>query len=164
MKTDTVSNRMQSLLILYDMQTIFFTNVIDGILDKDAHDRLNTKANHVAWLTGTLVQQRYFIAKEFGSKLKPSGDELFKYNQGIKEDAIYPALDQYKKDWDLISPVARNAFAGFTDEKLDSEIEMGGMKMSFYDMITFTVYREANCIGQIALWRRLLGYEAMKYE
>lgn len=67
MKTDTVSNRMQSLLILYDMQTIFFTNVIDGILDKDAHDRLNTKANHVAWLTGTLVQQRYFIAKEFGS-------------------------------------------------------------------------------------------------
>ena len=164
MKTDTVSNRMQSLLVLYDMQTIFFTNVIDGILDKDAHDRLNTKANHVAWLTGTLVQQRYFIAKEFGSELKPSGDELFKNNQGIKEDAIYPALDQYKKDWDLISPVARNAFAGFTDEKLDSEIEMGGMKMSFFDMVAFTIYREANCIGQIALWRRLLGYEAMKYE
>ena len=30
-----------------------------------------------------------------------------------------------------------------------------------FDFITFMCYREANCIGQIALWRRLLGYEAM---
>ena len=164
MKIQTASSRMQSLIVLYDMQTIFFTNSIDGIFDKDAHNRLNTKANHVAWLTGTLVQQRYFIAKEFGCELKPLGDELFKNNQGIKDDTIYPALDQYKKDWDIISPVARNAIAGFTDEKLDSEIEIGGMKMNFYELIIFTIYREANCIGQIALWRRLLGYDAMKYE
>lgn len=164
MKTETASSRMQSLLVLYDMQTTFFTNVIDGISDKDAHNRLDTKANHIAWLTGTLVQQRYFIAKEFGSELKQSGDELFKDNHGIQDDVTYPSLAQYKKDWDIISPVTRNAFAEMTDEKLDSKVEMGGMKMTFYDMISFTVYREANCIGQIALWRRLLGYEAMKYE
>jgi hypothetical protein len=51
-----------------------------------------------------------------------------------------------------------------TDEQLDRQIDMGGMKMSLYDLIAFSIYREANCIGQIALWRRLLGYEAMKYE
>lgn len=164
MKMQTESSRMQSLLVLYDMQTTCFINVIDGILDKDAHERLNTKANHVAWLTGTLVQQRYFIAQAFGSQLKPSGDELFKNNQGIQDDTIYPALDQYKKDWDIITPVARVAIAGFTDEKLDSEIDMSGMKMTLYDMIAFTIYREANCIGQIALWRRLLGYDPMKYQ
>lgn len=164
METKTVSSRMQSLLVLYDMHTTFFTNVIDGISDEDAHNRLTTKANHIAWLIGSLVEQRYSIAKDAGSNLKQSGDELFKDNQGIQDNITYPALTQYKKDWDTISPISRNAFVNVTDKKLDSEIEMGGMKMTYYGMTTFTIYREANCIGQIALWRRLLGYEAMKYE
>jgi hypothetical protein len=40
---------------------------------------------------------------------------------------------------------------------------MEGFKMAHFDLITFIIYREANIIGQIALWRRLLGKEAMKY-
>jgi hypothetical protein len=35
--------------------------------------------------------------------------------------------------------------------------------MSLYELITFSIYREANIIGQIALWRRLLGYPGMRY-
>ena len=155
---------MQGLLALYDMQTTFFKKVIDGISDEDAHNRLKTKANHIAWLAGTLVEQRFHIARDFGSDLKQSGDELFKNNQGIKDNVMYPALAQYKSDWEIVSPISREAFVKVTDEKLDSIIDMGGMKMPFYDLIAFTVYREANCIGQIALWRRLLGYEAMKYD
>jgi hypothetical protein len=163
METTTASSRMQALLVLYNMQTTFFKKAIDGISDEDAHNRLNTKANHIAWLAGTLVEQRFHIARDFGSDLKQSGDELFKNNQGIKDNVMYPSLAQYKTDWETISPISREAFIKVTDEKLDSIIDMGGMKMSFYDLIAFTVYREANCIGQIALWRRLLGYDAMKY-
>ena len=48
--------------------------------------------------------------------------------------------------------------------KLDSDFNMGGMKMSYYELICFTIYREASIIGQLALWRRLLGYPAMKYD
>ena len=49
-------------------------------------------------------------------------------------------------------------------DKLDESFEMmPGMKMTYYELITFIIYREANIIGQLALWRRLLGYEAMKY-
>lgn len=164
MHTKTLSNRIQSLLALYDMQTGFFIRAIDGISDKDAHNRLNTKANHIAWLAGTLVHQRYYMAAEAGSELRQSGYELFKDNRGIQDDAIYPALAQYKTDWETISPISRDALINLTDEKLDSVIDMGGMKMPFFDMVAFTIYREANCIGQIALWRRLLGYDAMKYE
>jgi hypothetical protein len=40
---------------------------------------------------------------------------------------------------------------------------MPGDSMRFYELVSFMTYREANCIGQIALWRRLLGYDAMKY-
>ncbi len=164
METKPVSNRMYSLTILYDMQTKFFSSALDGISDKDAHSRLNTKANHVAWLTGSLVEQRYEIANELGYDGKQSANELFKDNKGIEDDATYPSLIAFKKDWETITPILRDAFMSVRDEKLDESFEMmPGMRMSYYELITFIIYREANCIGQIALWRRLLGYEAMKY-
>lgn len=164
MESKTVSNRMFSLVVLYDMHTTFFSKVLDGISDKDTHNRLNTKANHIAWLTGSLVEQRYEIAKGLGIDKTQQAHELFKDNKGIQDNITYPVLAQYKKDWDTISPPLRNAFLNITDEKLNSEIDMGGMKMTQYDLISFIIYREANCIGQIALWRRLLGYDAMKYD
>ncbi len=164
METKTVSSRMFSLVILYDMHTKFFSSVLEGISDEDAHNSLHTKANHVAWLSGSLVEQRYEIGKDLGSDLKQTAHELFKDNKGIQDGITYPPLDTYKKDWDSITPVLRDAFMKVTDEKLDESFEMmPGMRMTYYELITFITYREANCIGQIALWRRLLGYEAMKY-
>lgn len=156
-------NRMYSLIILYDMHTTFFTSVLDGISDKDAHSRLNTKANHIAWLTGSLVQQRFEIANQLGIAQKQNAHDFFKDNKGIQDGITYPSLTEFKKDWETITPLLRNAFVNIPAEKLDSPFDMPGVPMSFYDLITFIIYREANCIGQIALWRRLLGYEAMKY-
>ena len=164
METKTVSNRMFSIVVLYDMQTTFFANAIEGLSDEDRHKRLNTKANHVAWLTGSLVEQRYEIANILGADLKQSAHELFKDNKGIQDDVVYPSLTEFKKDWENITPVLREALISADDKKLDESFEMmPGMSMTYYDLITFCTYREANCIGQIALWRRLLGYPGMKY-
>lgn len=164
MDAKPVSSRIYSLLVLYDMHTRFFKNALDGISDEDAHKRLDTKANHIAWLTGSLVQQRYDIANMLGAEGKQAAHELFKDNKGIQDGLTYPQLGTFKKDWEYISPVLREALMKVTDEKLDTEFEMmPGYKMTYYDIVTFTIYREANCIGQLALWRRLLGYEAMKY-
>lgn len=164
METKTVSSKMHSLVILYDMHTDFFIRALDGISDEDAHSRLNTKANHVAWLTGSLVQQRYEMAKSFGINQQQSADELFRDYKGIQDGVKYPALEIFKKDWTNISPLLREALVNATEEKLASMVEMPGMKYSLYEFLNFLIYREANCIGQIALWRRLLGYEALKYE
>ena len=163
-KINVKDSRMSSLIVLYDMHTTYFANVIVDISDKDSHNRLNTKANHIAWLTGSLVEQRYEIAKMLGSDNKQAAHELFKDNKGIQDNITYPSLSEFKKDWESISPVLRNALVNISSKKLDESFEMmPGMKMTYYDLITFIIYREANIIGQIALWRRLLGYEAMKY-
>jgi len=62
-------------------------------------------------------------------------------------------------------PVFFPVLLNITDEKPDSLFEMmPGQTFSIYELITFTTYREASCIGQIALWRRLLNYPAMKYD
>ena len=164
MEIKTVSNRMYSLVVLYDLHTSYFKNVLEGISDQDAHNRLNTKANHVAWLTGSLVNERFELAKSLGKDIKQNTGELFKNYQGIKDGATYPTLAEYKKDWDIISPELRNILLQVSDEKLDSSFDMQGEVMRYFDLVSFITYREANCIGQIALWRRLLGYEPMKYQ
>ena len=157
------SSRMDSLIALYDMQTTFFNSALDGLKDGDAHNRLNTKANHIAWLTGSLVQQRFELAQVLRIDKKQQANDFFKDNKGIQDGVTYPTLSTFKADWEAISPELKEALIAVSDEKLDSQIDMGGMKMSVYELLTFSIYREANCIGQIALWRRLLGYEAMKY-
>lgn len=164
MGTKTKSTRMEGLLDLFDMQTPFFDRAIVGISEKDMYNRLNTEANHVAWLTGSLVQQRFSMVQETNPELKQNGDELFKNNKGLQEDANYPGSAEYLADWQKVTPFARQALIDIDDEKLDSIIDMGFMKMSYYELIVFTIYREASIIGQIALWRRLLGYPALRYE
>lgn len=156
---------MATIPALYDMQTTFFTSALEGISDKDAHSRLDTKANHIAWLAGSLVQQRYELTRDLDKtkSYKQQADDLFKENQGIKDGVTYPSLDQFKHDWKEISPVLRELLLNAEDAQLDKNIEMPGMEFPLFDLITFVSYREANCIGQIALWRRLLGYDAMKY-
>lgn len=164
MKTKPVANRIYSLLVLFDMHTTFFSSALDGISDNDAHNRLNTKANHVAWLTGSIVQQRFEIANALGVDKKQAADDLFKNNKGIQDNVTYPSLTLFKKDWETVTPILRDALFNVKDEKLDESFEMiPNMRMTYFDLISFIIYREANIIGQIALWRRLLGYEAMKY-
>lgn len=164
METKTASNRTIGLLTLFDYQTDFFAKALVGMSEEDMHNRLNTQANHPAWLAGSLVNQRFMMAQDTGIDFKQTGEELFKNNQGIQAGVKYPTKEEYISDWDRITPKARQALLTIDDKKLDSEIDMGGMKMTYYELICFTIYREASIIGQLALWRRLLGYPALKYD
>ena len=164
METQTASRRTQGLLSLFDYHTSFYPKALVGLSEDDMHNRLNTQANHPAWLAGSLVQQRYLMASETNKDLKQTGEDLFKNNKGIQDGVKYPGNAEYLKDWERITPFAREALVKIDDKKLDSEIDMGGMKMTYYELISFTMYREASMIGMLALWRRLLGHPALKYD
>ena len=155
-------SRMYALLYLYDMHTAYFSNVLDGITDPDAHQRLNTKANHIAWLTGSLVHERFELAGTFGKKPPEQAASFFMDHKGIQDGVQYPSLAVFKKDWESISPVLRKQLESLSEEELDKPFDMPGVPMTCFDLVAFMMYREANCIGQIALWRRLLGYEPMR--
>lgn len=164
METNALKDgRMYGLMVLYDMHTDYYHRALEGISDDDAHDRLGTSANHVAWLAGSLLEQRFEGARRLGIDQRQTGHELFKDNQGIQEGLRYPTLEQYRADWSAISPQLRERFIGVDAAWLDHQLDMGGMKMTQLELVSFMTYREANCIGQIALWRRLLGYPALNY-
>lgn len=108
MESKPKSSRLYSLVVLYDMHTNYFMNALAGISDDDAHERLNTKANHIAWLAGSLVQERYELANIFGLAIKSEADELFKDHKGIQDSERYPTLAEYEKDWKKITPLLRD--------------------------------------------------------
>ena len=166
---ETATSKKASLEVfisIYDFHTRLFNNVIDGISANDAQNRLNTKANHIAWLTGSLVHERYELANFIGIDLKQTSDELFFNHKGIQDQATYPPLDEFRKDWATITPLLKDALANLSEEDLagPDPFEMPGGDYTLFDAITFCMDRESYCIGQIGLWRRLLGYPAMRYE
>ena len=163
MEIKTTNKRMYALIGLYDLHTNFFSAALEGISEEDATKRLDTKANHVAWIAGSLVQERFELANMLGEDLKAAAAELFADHKGIQDQVDYPSLASYQKDWEKISPFLREKLETVSDEKLDEVLTFPGMSFPIYEMISFNTYREANCIGQLALWRRLLGYEGMKY-
>ena len=164
MTTETASTRTEGLLALFDLQTGFLSRALDGMSEQDMHNRLGTKANHMAWLAGALVAQRYMMVSETHPEMKQTGAELFANFKGIDDAATYPGVAEYLQDWDKVSTFAREALAALDDRKLDSRFDMGDMEMTWHDLISFTIYREASMIGQLALWRRLLNHPAMKYD
>lgn len=164
METATTKKSLLPFVDLYDQHTKLFSNVIEGISAEDANNRLNTRANHPSWLTGSLVQGRYELANVLGAAKQSAFHEIFKDYKGIQDDIVYPTLDEYKKDWEEITPVLREALLSMNEDKLEeiAPFDMGE-EVTYYTGISYLIDRESYCIGQIGLWRRLLGYEAMKY-
>ncbi len=157
-------SRVYGLLALYDLHTDFYVKVLEGISDEAAHARLNTQANHMAWLAGSMLQERFELTNWFGEKAEQKHHAVFRDHQGIRDGEQYPPLADFIQDWKRISPRLRDVIANLPAEKIDSIFEMEGMKMSHFELLTFDIYREANIIGQLVLWRRLLGFPAMKYD
>ncbi|MBC9797830.1 DinB family protein [Sinomicrobium weinanense] len=161
----TKTTLMEAFIWLYDNHTKSYPNAIEGISDKDANNRLGTKANHMAWIAGSLVQERFALANAIGITQKQTSNELFQDHKGIQDGITYPSLAEFKSDWEQISPALRNVLTQLGEEQLNAEDPFGipGGDYTLFDLIGFIIDRESYCIGQIGLYRRLLGYEAMKW-
>jgi hypothetical protein len=151
---------------LYDFHTKLFYNVLEGISEQDAGNRLNTKANHIAWLAGSLLYERSEILRLLGGKTDYQQNELFVGHKGLQEGQTYPTLADYIKDWDPVSKSLKEKLNSLTTADFNGPdpFDMPGEDVKLFDAFIFCMDRESYCIGQIGLYRRLLGYDAMKYD
>lgn len=163
----TTTGKAAAWLLLFDGHTPMFNNVVEGITEADARKRLDTPANHPIWLAGSLVQERFEMATVLGLQEKQQAHALFDDHKGIQNDAEYPSLDTLRADWERITPLLREAFASAGADKLNgpNPWPMPGMdEITLLDMLLYCIDRESYCIGQLGLWRRLLGYPPMRYQ
>lgn len=157
--------RLDAALIQYDLHSKLFDNVLEGISDVDATVRLNGQTNHIAWLAGSLLYQRFECTNLVGNPTeKPASYELFKDFKGIQEQK-YPSIQEFKNDWARVSPQLRASLSSISTEKLNTyaPFKMGEHEVTVYEVIVFNMHREAYFIGQIGILRKYFGYPAMKY-
>lgn len=161
------SNLVRVLIPGYRMHSQLFNNVIDGISLEDAKQRINGRTNHVLWMVGNLVNCRYWLSSALGLSEKDPNESLFADAKALDESFNYPQLEELKLEWHKISPILFNKLCNLTDEELLRKFSIG-METSFIEenylnAVGMCVDREEYLMGQLALMRRILGYDAMKY-
>ncbi|SMD36306.1 DinB superfamily protein [Reichenbachiella faecimaris] len=158
--TQTKTTLGMPLIGLFQMQTEFFTNAIDGISTEHAQSRISQNTNHLTWLTGHLVSCRYMLAGMLGLKLTEPYPELFGNLNGLSENADYPSLEELKLDWPLVSEKLITKLGEMKDHELTADSPMGGRLI---DIVEFFAYHEAYHIGQMGFLRKYFGYNALKH-
>lgn len=162
------SNLLRMSIPGYRMHSQLFDNVLAGISETDAKQRIHGRTNHILWMAGNLVNCRYWLANALGFAEKDPHADLFDDAKALNETYAYPSLDALKAEWHKISPRLFDKLGNLTDDELLRSYPMG-MGASFIDenylnAVGMCISREDYLIGQISLMRKILGYDAMKYD
>lgn len=86
----------------------------------------------------------------------------------MNEKFDYPSLEKLKENFHTISSLTYQKLLEATDDKLTEKFPLG-MNVPFFEenvlnFIGMCIGREDYLCGQIGLMRKILGYEAMKYD
>lgn len=162
------SQKLEIIIPAYRMHSQSFKNALDGISEADSMKRIDNNTNHVVWMTGNLVNCRYWIGNLLGIEEKDPNEALFKEGRALDENLDYPSLEQLKKNFAAISPKVYQKLLEATDEQLDAAFSFGMnipfVKENVLNMIGMCIGREDYLFGQIGLMRKMLGLKGMSYD
>ncbi|MFT3747524.1 MAG: DinB family protein [Agriterribacter sp.] len=166
---DTPESKQLNIVIpAYRWHSQTFLNVLDGISEQNALKRIDGKTNHVVWMAGNFVNTRYSLGWVLGLREEDPYSSLFFQAKALDERLSYPSLQQLKESFHKISPLVYQKLLAATDEQLEKKFPIG-MDVLFFEenILNFTgmsIGRADYLCGQMGLMRRMLGYEAMRYD
>jgi hypothetical protein len=162
------SQKLEIIIPAYRMHSQIFLNALDGISAADAMKRIDGKTNHIVWMAGNFVNMRYGLGQILGLREEDPYNELFFQAKALNEKFDYPSLEKLKENFHTISSLTYQKLLEATDDKLAEKFPLG-MNVPFFEenvlnFIGMCIGREDYLCGQIGLMRKILGYEAMKYD
>ena len=166
---------MESLTLTirqYQLLTDWYLSAMEGIDDKDGCKSLNDHTNSLEWIAGHLLIGRYNIIQQSGGQIAPSlvvekfinpalppPRNTVAFDPKIK----YLTLSECREKWVEYSGVFIDTLRGIEETLLNKELPFsiltGGNKME--DALKFLILHETYHIGQMAIFRKALGYNAM---
>lgn len=165
MEADSKKTALQFFISVFDYHTGQYYNALENIPAEETHNRLNSKANHIAYIAGRMIYERYELAKGININIDVTTTKEFHGFKGIQDDVTYPSLEEYKKNWNAISTALKEGLQQLTEEQLNGPdpFNMPEGNYTLFDSIVFTIDHESYFLGQLGLYRRLLGIAAMKF-
>jgi hypothetical protein len=148
--------RLITLIARYDAHTDQFSKILTEASEKDlSRDDLYSKS--VPWIVGNQVQLRFEVANLLGIEMQQSADKIFRANVNINFNINYPSLDNFREDWEKISPVLRNEILQLDNVDLFTFSKHEPiMKGTFFDLFSYVISREREIIYGLTVWRGLL--------
>lgn len=161
------SKKLEIIIPAYRWHSQQFYNALQDITEEMALQRNDGKTNHVLWMAGNLVNDRYWAGNILGMKDTDPNAELFNAGKAIEDNKIYPSLQSLKEEWHKISPQLYERLLQVSDEELQEAYKMD-LGVSFFtenklNAIGMFIGREDYLLGQIGLMRKLLGLQGMSY-
>ena len=167
-KQPVTSNPMDIITIKnqYILQASLFDNVTQDISDEEAARRISEQTNSFAWIAGHTLDIQYNLAALLGVAQENPYAEQFSFGKPFDPDATYPSLDQMRSDWQALTPKITEAFDQLSAEQLAAAppLEIPFPDQSIKGLLGFQMHHLGYELGQMALYRRFLGKEAMSYE
>ena len=80
------SKKLDIIIPAYRMHSQSFKNALEGITEEAALKRIDNNTNHVVWMTGNLVNCRYWIGNMLGIEDKDPYEDLFKEGRALDEN------------------------------------------------------------------------------
>ncbi len=163
-----ISQKLSVIIPAYRMHTQSFLQVLDGISEEDALKRIDRRTNHLIWITGNFVNMRYGMAHVLGLADTDPNHDLFFMGKALDENNRYPTLKELMTNFHSVSPKVYAKLLSVTDQELADSFPMGmGIPFIEEDKLNFIgmcIGREDYLCGQMALMRRILNYESIKYD
>lgn len=162
------STKLEVIIPAYRMHSQSFINVLDGISEEHARQRINGQTNHIVWMAGNFVNVRYGIAYVLGLQEEDPYHDLFFMGKTLDEQFQYPSLKKLKDSFYAISPKVYRRLLEVDDAELAAIFKID-MNIPFVEenklnFIGMCIGRQDYLCGQMALMRRILNYPGMKYE
>ncbi len=150
----------------YALQAGLFDKVTAGISDEEASQRINENTNSLAWIAGHTLWIQYNLAALVGAATDNPYAEQFAFGTSFDPDTQYPSLEKMRRDWNALSPKISQGLDQLTAEQLqaDSPFPIPFPEQSVRGLWGFQMHHLGYEIGQMALYRRFLGKEAMSYQ
>jgi len=149
------------------LNTRLLLNALYGIDEEAARKRPNDHTNHVLFLACHLVDSRHYLARALGLASESPFKAMLDNAKGIDDVKEYPALEQVPAAWKEIGERLSRHIVDLGPAELEKPapyafpIEGGGTTIG---CLAFLVQHDSYHLGQVALLRRYLGFEAMSYK
>jgi hypothetical protein len=155
----------------FNMQTVLFNNVLQGIDDSHGGDRITGHINHLQWIAGHLTGSRNGIAELLGLQHTFPYKEIYADptqpppgNRALDTSLTYPPLSEIIYYWNEFAPAFNIAISRVSNEQLAMALPAGTPFKTVLDLLGFVASHESYHIGQMSLIRKYLGLDAMSYK
>lgn len=150
----------------YILQAGLFDKVTRDISDEEANQRISEQTNSLIWIASHTLDIQYNLAALLGIGTENPYTEQFAFDQPFVADADYPSLGNMQTDWNALTPKIIQALDQLSEEQLAAEppFPIPFPEQSIRGLLGFQMHHLAYEIGQMALYRKFLGKEAMSYQ